>query len=236
MDDDTKKESEDQPEKESAEDQPEEKVSPSEEQPAEESEDEESSEEPKEESEEEETVEIDGEELSLEELKKGYMRQKDYTRKTQEFAALKKTEAPRKLSVDEEKIQTFIRDNNLLTKAELQQLLSDNEDLSSLKTLGITKQQEGVIRSLSRSTGTSSSGVPYVQATMREIYEDVYGPSGKTTTTPPVRKKVVGVTPKAGAKATGSKLTREAISGMSQAEYQKRRPEIMKAVAQGLIN
>ena len=37
-----------------------------------------------------ETIEIDGEEVSIEELKNGYLRQSDYTRKTQEVARTKK--------------------------------------------------------------------------------------------------------------------------------------------------
>lgn len=40
------------------------------------------------------TVEIDGQQVSLEEVKKGYLRQSDYTRKMQELSNLKKTQEP----------------------------------------------------------------------------------------------------------------------------------------------
>jgi len=185
-------------------------------------------EEPTEES--EPTVEINGEEIPISELKQGYMRQSDYTRKTQELANLRKTNAPaQELSEEQKQIQEFIKSNNLMTTAQFNQLQADNNELMQLKTSGMSSAQEKVVKSLSRSTGNISAGIPYTQATISEIYEDVYGQQDKPKV---VSKKVVGVKPKSGERSSG-KLTREAIANMSQEEYEKRQPEIMKALATG---
>jgi len=65
----------------------------------------------------EETVEIDGEKISLEELKKGYMRQKDYTKKTQEISALKKQA---ELPPDKQAILSELKNLGVMTKDEFQ--------------------------------------------------------------------------------------------------------------------
>jgi hypothetical protein len=187
-------------------------------------------EEPTEES--EPTVEINGEEIPISELKQGYMRQSDYTRKTQELANLRKTNAPKQELTDEQKqIQEFIKSNNLMTTAQFNQIQADNNDIASLKGRGMTAKQEQILRSLSKSTGTTSTGVPFYQASMTEIYDDVFDNSEKPKV---ISKKVVGVKPKSGDRVTG-KLTREMIANMSQEEYMKRQPEIIKAMKDGTL-
>jgi len=178
------------------------------------------------------TVEINGEQVPISELKQGYMRQADYTRKTQELATIRKTSAPKQDMTDEEKqVQEFIKGNNLMTTAQFNQLIADNNALQNLRSSGMTYQQEQVVSSLSKTTGVTSSGVPYTHASMEEIYQDVYKNSEQPKV---VSKKVVGVKPKSGVKG-GDKLTREAIAGMSVEEYTKRKPEILKAMANGTL-
>jgi hypothetical protein len=48
-------------------------------------------------------IEIDGERITLEEVKKGYLRQKDYTQKTQELSELRKSEAQRIQALEAER-------------------------------------------------------------------------------------------------------------------------------------
>ena len=95
----------------------------------------------------------------------------------------------------------------------------------------MTPQQEKVVRAMSKTSETTSSGVPYYQATMAQIHEDLYGAQA---TEKVVGKKVVGVKPRGGAK-TSNKLTREAIAAMSPEEYTKRKTEINAAAAEGAL-
>lgn len=111
-------------------------------------------------------VEINGEQVSLDELKQGYMRQSDYTRKTQEIAELRRTMArePRqeegaKVSIpDDQELQQavqLLKQQGFATKedleilkaqqsdqAELSQLLDANPDLkrfeAAIKSIGAT--------------------------------------------------------------------------------------------------
>ncbi len=186
--------------------------------------------------EEESTVELDGEQVPLSQIKEwkqGHMLQSDYTKKTQELAAMKReaTAPKQELSDEEKQIKEFIRKNNLMTAGQFNQQLADNNELLSLKSKGMSDKQETVVKSLSRSTGTTGSGIPYTQASMAEIYDDVYSQTDKPKV---VSKKVVGVSSKSGVKKS-NKLTREAIEKMTSEEYVKRKPEIMKAMAEGTL-
>jgi len=186
---------------------------------------------------EEPTVELDGEQVLLsqvKEWKQGHMRQEDYTKKTQELANLKReTSAPKQdLSDEDKQIQDFIRKNKIMTADQFNQQIADNNEIMSLKTKGMDVKQESVVKSLSRSTGLTSMGVPYTQASMTEIYEDIFSQADKPKV---VSKKVVGVSPKSGVKTGGNKLTRESIAAMGTEEYAKRKTEILKAMTDGTL-
>lgn len=130
---DKEEESIDQPKEEESEDQPESK----------ESESEESEEETEEEnSEESELVEVNGEKVSLDELKKGYMRTSDYTKKTTELAREKEKlmQAPKSnsgLAPEQQEVLNTLKGLGLTTRDELemtvrrmlaqQQLMSEKE-------------------------------------------------------------------------------------------------------------
>ena len=118
-----------------------------------------------------------------------------------------------------------------MTADQFNQQIADNNEIMSLKSKGMDAKQESVVKSLSRSSGVTSSGVPYVTASMTEIYEDIFSQSEKPKV---VSKKVVGVSPKSGVK-TSNKLTRESIAKMDTAEYEKRKPEILEAMAKGTL-
>ena len=72
----------------------------------------------------------DGQEVTLEELKKGYLRQSDYTKKTQELAS-KKTE----LSEEDEKALKVIKDAGFATVEDIANFKKEQEQNADLKNL-----------------------------------------------------------------------------------------------------
>lgn len=108
----------------------------------------------------EETVDLDGESISLSEMKAGYMRQKDYTHKTQALAEEKRKLAKPETQLDPEvekaaqvlKSAGFVTQDDLnrerLRQADelhLQKLLESNPDLKAhekkLRAIGLTTNQ-----------------------------------------------------------------------------------------------
>lgn len=63
------------------------------------------------------TFDINGETISIDELKKGYMRQSDYTRKTQE---LSKTKKENTLTDEERAAVEFLKNSGFATKEDLE--------------------------------------------------------------------------------------------------------------------
>lgn len=105
-------------------------------------------------------VEIDGQEVSLEELKKGYLRQSDYTRKTQELSKLKKEST---LTDEERAAVDFLKNSGFATKDDLEnwsktqiqeqtvkQIMDSNPDL---------KPYEQAIKDLSKAHGIAPEDV-----------------------------------------------------------------------------
>lgn len=177
---------------------------------------------------EEETVELyAGKYKSVDELEKAYITSNaEATRMAQQLSTRETTKKPQ-LTDEDKRVQDFIKNNNLMTTKQFQQQLQDNNEIQTLKNSGMTAKEEQVVRNLSRSQGSTANGIPYTQASMKEIHEDVFSSETRV-----VKKKVVGVKPRAGVKIS-NKLTREAIANMSKEEYAKRRPEILKAMAEG---
>ena len=100
-------------------------------------------------------VEFDGGKVTLKELQDGYLRQSDYTRKTQELAEQRKTletveeEAP---SDDVLNAREFLKSEGVITKKELQEFKATQENESKLKTIldrnPDLKQHESAIRAI----------------------------------------------------------------------------------------
>lgn len=83
------------------------------------------------------TIEVNGEHIPLDELKKGYMRQADYTRKTQEIAEAKRTLARRpehstggkeEPSEEVKKAISLLKQHGVVTKDDLEALQAQQQD------------------------------------------------------------------------------------------------------------
>lgn len=98
-------------------------------------------------------VEVNGEKVDLEELKKGYMRQSDYTKKTQELSQQRKEST---LSDEEKNAIEFLKSNKFVTiddlegmKKEQEQNLKLNEILATNPNL---KQFETAIKAIGKTS------------------------------------------------------------------------------------
>lgn len=106
-------------------------------------------------------IEINWEQISLDELKKGYLRQSDYTRKTQELA--KEREQSMRQSNDDEPddvkaAEAFLKSKGYLTKAEMDALLeaklkAQKDEITLEKIIDANptlKQHEEAIRKIAQ--------------------------------------------------------------------------------------
>ena len=106
------------------------------------------------------SIEIDGQEVSIDELKKGYLRQSDYTRKTQELSRLKQENS---LTDEERAAVDFLKNSGFATKDDLEnwskvqvqeqtvkQIMDSNPDL---------KPYEQAIKDLSKAHGIAPEDV-----------------------------------------------------------------------------
>jgi len=192
----------------------------------------------------EEFIEIDGEEVSLEELKKGYLRQSDYTRKTQEVADQRKqledfknlyndTQQKKEMSPEEKQVFDFIEKYGLVTKDSLEKKMS----ITQAKALD---QQE--FNSWKAGSGADSKiasavyelGKAFPKKGYAEIYSEYFtGAKPKKV----VSRKVVGVKGKGTTTKSQSGYTRERIAELAKSgEYAKHRDRIMAAMKRGEIN
>lgn len=177
-----------------------------------------------------EVIEVNGRQMTQSQLIESYKNlEKDYQRKSGELSKITRQEKPR--TDEDKKVEDFISQYGIVTAEQMQVIMQDNEELSDLKGSGANAKQISAVKSLARSKGMLSNGTPYTQASMREIYEDLFGDLKKSKV---VKTKVVGVKPKSGSKTTG-KLTREAIKAMSPEQYTKNKEAIMAAMAKGEI-
>lgn len=238
MDDVNVEESTDQPQEveESNEDQPETESS-------EESEISEDEDQPEEES--EEFVEIDGEEVPLAELKKGFMRNRDYTQKTQELAAQRKeiesmkqfmadSQGTKKVSPEQEKVFEFIKEYGLLTKEDFdKQLKVQAAKQADLQEYSSWKSSSGV----DEKTGEAvyELGKAFPKLSYAEIHKTYFGDISRPKKV--VKRRVVGVKGKGTGVKTGGAYTREKIAEIVKSgEYEKHRDKIMAAMSKGEIN
>lgn len=111
-----------------------------------------------------EMVEVNWEQVSLEELKRGYMRQSDYTRKTQEIAELKKQSAPQTESEDDEAAtREYLRKMGVVLKDDLETIdrkrQNESELQDILRNMPELSSQSEAIRRLSEVEGVSPSEV-----------------------------------------------------------------------------
>lgn len=178
-------------------------------------------------------IEVNGEKLSIDELKAGYLRQSDYTKKTQELAELRKQSIQEAIQAsqkqyeqpeesEEDKLaKEFINQHGLLTKQEAENLLKKQE-LAAKDEMEFQKYkqeyqptaaQEKVVKMLGYTKEFSTKS-------WAEIHKHAYG---DTAIERVVSKKVVGASPKAGVRAS-EKLTRADLASMPMDEYRKKSP------------
>lgn len=108
-------------------------------------------------------VEINGEKIAKDELIKGYMRQSDYTKKTQELAKeredLQKKSDSWSATMEEEQLLKWLKERWVVTKDELEKVKTEatmEQSLSDiLRSNPELKQHEQAIRALQKSEWTS---------------------------------------------------------------------------------
>jgi len=206
-----------------------------------ESQDSESEDQPTEESEESEEEEdqkfqVGDKEITLDEMKLGYMRNSDYTQKTQELAAIKK-DLDKKPAVDlspeEKQVQEFLNKYGVVTKAELQQQLKlEQARVSDQQNFGNWKS--GAKPSGERAEAVFNLGKAFPKMSYSDIDKKYFGTA--TTQKKVVKRKVVGMKGKgSGNKVAGDGFTREQIARMSIDDYKKNEVAIKDALAKGEI-
>lgn len=77
-------------------------------------------------------IDVNWEKIDIEELKKWYLRQSDYTRKTQELSKLKKES---ELTPEEKTALDFFKNNGFATKEDLENLLHTTKQDTNLKEI-----------------------------------------------------------------------------------------------------
>lgn len=108
----------------------------------------------------------------------------------------------------------FIKDNNLMTKGEFQQMQKDQKEASSLISAGATQHQIDRVQRVSRYSDYSNMSIT-------EIYRDLYG-------SVPKRKPKQGATQKPRGKSVKSNAyTKAQIDAMSADEYRKNYSDIL---------
>jgi hypothetical protein len=193
---------------------------------------------PEEESDEEEkpdTFEIDGEELSLEDLKQGYMRNKDYTQKTQALADMKKglDEKPKKeLSPEEKQVMEFLSKYGIVTEEALTKKMSlEQAKLTDMQNFNAWKS--GSSATADKAEAVYNLGKSFPKMSYPEIEKKFFGDS---VTRKVVKRKVVGMKGKgSGKKAASGGFTREQIAKMSPEVYAKNSAAIKEALRKGEI-
>lgn len=78
------------------------------------------------------TFDINWETVDIEELKKGYLRQSDYTKKTQELSNLKKES---ELSPEDKAAIDFLKKNNFVSKEDLENAINWQKQDTNLKDI-----------------------------------------------------------------------------------------------------
>lgn len=185
----------------------------------------------------EDTIEIDGQYYTIDEVKKGFMRQKDYTQKTQSLSEqrremdemkhkLNNIESKRELTAEEQQVQDFIQKYGIVTndkldhQARLQQAkMEDEREFQEWRaSINASDKVAGIVRTL----GTKYTQMSYSQI-YNEFVKDISAPRKV------IKRKKIGVTSKNSAKKSGSMVyTREKIKELiAKGEYEKHRPKIM---------
>lgn len=100
-------------------------------------------------------VEIDWQQIDLEELKKGYMRQSDYTKKTQELAQVKKqTQSEDEEDDWVESAREFLKQEQVITKSDLENYFREKSNEEQFAKLAeyepSLKQHESVIKRIAQ--------------------------------------------------------------------------------------
>lgn len=101
-------------------------------------------------------VEIDWQQIDLEELKKGYMRQSDYTKKTQELAQVKKQTQTDDYEEDdwEKNAREFLKKEQVITKSDLENYFRERSNEDQFAKLAeyepSLKQHESVIKRIAQ--------------------------------------------------------------------------------------
>jgi hypothetical protein len=99
---------------------------------------------------EDQTIVIDGNSYSPSEIKEGFMRQEDYTRKTQELSKKRQELEQPSLPQDKQAILDELKSLGVVTKADLDQqkavLSQQAKDDSEIKSLKLTPSQEKALR------------------------------------------------------------------------------------------
>lgn len=191
---------------------------------------------PDEESEEEISVEIDGEKLSLDELKAGYLRNKDYTQKTQALADMRKglDEKPKKeLSPEEKQVMEFLNKYGIVTEEKLTQKMS-LEQAKALDMQNFNSWKSSSSATAEKAEAVYNLGKSFPKLSYAEIDKKFFG---ATATKKVVKRKVVGMKGKSSGNKTASRgFTREQIATMPLDVYKKNEAAIKEAMRKGEIS
>lgn len=107
------------------------------------------------------TVEINGEQIDLEELKKGYLRQSDYTKKTQELAeqrrTIEETKAP--VSEDDKAVDEYLKSKGYITKEDLERekaaIINEQQMTRFFDLHPDLKSKEAAIRAIAKTDNSA---------------------------------------------------------------------------------
>lgn len=168
-----------------------------------------------------ETVEVNGEKVTLDELKAGYMRQSDYTKKTQELSQERKQiegdkrafsrtstakEEEREVDPDVQKAIELLKDHGVVTKEDLKQLQAQQEDERKLQRLleanPDLKGKEDAIKAIGK--------------TDNRAWEDIIHNYGFKESNKIVKAKMRGIK---GEPASKEPPKQKSVGEMSSAEY-----------------
>lgn len=169
-----------------------------------------------------------GEQVDVEELKRGYMRQQDYTRKTQMLKQMpREVEQEPQMSEEDLEAIKMLKKYGVVTREELEQQRAvqnlEMEYDSWVKSASVTPEQAAIAKLVKQN---------FPDGSFDRILELMLGGAQKKV----VAKKAVGVSAKrSNPDKVRPKITREWIAKLSPAEYTKHKEAIRAAQSRGEI-
>jgi hypothetical protein len=155
-----------------------------------------------------------------EELEKGYIHNNiESARMAKELAELKREVELQKMTPEQrdkaQQTAEFVKQNDLMTKSEYQQMLKDQQESQGLQAKGASQKQIDKVMELAQYG-------KYSKMTITDIYKDIYGGI-------PKQKPRQGVTSKPSQKipTKNKPFTRAQIKAMSLSDLKKNHAEIL---------